>query len=53
MHSIDSDLLDQHGMVAVKDGKTHYRIVTKEGVNPEELAERLAQTKKHWKRACK
>jgi len=53
MFAIDSDVLAQHGLVHVPDGKkpgdTHVSITVAEGVDPSTLPERLAATKEHWK----
>ena len=49
MYSIDTDVLDKYGLEAIKDGDTHVSIKTKEGVNPDELGDRLAETEKEWK----
>lgn len=49
MYSIDTDVLDKYGLEAVQDGSTHVSIKTKEGINPDELGDRLAKTEKEWK----
>jgi RHS repeat-associated protein len=48
--SIDTSVLDKYGLRAVKDGNTHVSIVTKKGIDPSELGERLGQTKNAWKK---
>lgn len=52
MYSIHTDDLDKHGLEAVKDGDTHVSIRTKEGIDPNELGERLARTQGDWKKVC-
>ena len=49
---IDTRVLDQYGLKAVKDGSTHVSIVTKDGIDPSELGDRLAKTQKDWKKVC-
>lgn len=53
MFTIDTDVLAQHGLIHVPDGKkpgdTHVSITVAEGVDPNTLPERLAATKEHWK----
>lgn len=53
MYSINTNVLDQYGLKAIKDGDTHVSIVTKEGIDPSELGDRLARTQSHWQKVCK
>jgi RHS repeat-associated protein len=48
MYSLDTAVLGQHDLVAIKDGKTHVSIITRKGIDPEELGKRLAKTKGYW-----
>ena len=50
MFSIDSEVLSQYGLQAVDDGTSlgHHSIETMDGVNSQELGDRLAQTEEHW-----
>ena len=48
--SIDTNALDNYGLKAVQDGDTHVSIITKEGIDPNELGERLGKTKDEWKK---
>ncbi len=51
MFDLDTKVLDKYGLEAIKDGDNHVSIRTKKGVDPSELADRLAQTKGEWKKS--
>ncbi|RIY35241.1 hypothetical protein CKY20_11060 [Capnocytophaga canis] len=53
MYSLDTDVLDKYGLIAIKDGDTHVSIKVKEGISQNELGKRLAETQSEWKKVEK
>jgi RHS repeat-associated protein len=48
LYKIDTEVLDKYGLKAVKDGETHVSIMVKNGINPDELGERLGKAKNEF-----